>query len=93
MCILIFRYNNRTYRVDDIDWDKNPTSTFTIATGEEISFIDYYEKVSTLSLLPSLPFYLPKPFISPTLSPFSSPLFFHHFLFSPLILIRLILLK
>ena len=36
------RYNNKTYRIDDIDWDKNPQSTFSTRSGE-VSFIQYYE--------------------------------------------------
>ena len=38
------RYNNKTYRIDDIDWEKNPRSTFTTPNGE-ISFVEYYKKV------------------------------------------------
>ena len=36
------RYNNKTYRVDDIDWEKNPQSTFSTRNGE-VSFVQYYE--------------------------------------------------
>ena len=42
------RYNNKTYRIDDIDWEKNPRSTFTTPNGE-ISFVEYYKKVHTPS--------------------------------------------
>uniref|UniRef100_A0A8B9BPT5 Piwi-like protein 2 n=1 Tax=Anser brachyrhynchus TaxID=132585 RepID=A0A8B9BPT5_9AVES len=42
--VVITRYNNRTYRVDDIDWDKTPRDSFTLASGEEITFVDYYSK-------------------------------------------------
>ncbi|KAM9748717.1 piwi-like protein 1 isoform 4-T6 [Dama dama] len=38
------RYNNKTYRVDDIDWDQNPKSTFKKADGSEVSFLEYYRK-------------------------------------------------
>ena len=41
-CLFSVRYNNKTYRIDDIDWDKNPLSTFTTRSGE-ISFMQYYE--------------------------------------------------
>ncbi|XP_032223626.2 piwi-like protein 1 [Nematostella vectensis] len=41
--IVLTRYNNKTYRVDDIDWNKRPNSTFTTPKGE-ISFNDYYKK-------------------------------------------------
>ncbi|XP_071867732.1 argonaute 3 [Bombus fervidus] len=36
------RYNNRTYRVDDVAWDKNPTHEFVKGT-EKVSFIKYYK--------------------------------------------------
>ncbi|KAM9312009.1 piwi-like protein 2 [Gastrophryne carolinensis] len=42
--IVITRYNNRTYRIDDIDWRKTPKDVFTMADGTDISFIDYYSK-------------------------------------------------
>lgn len=42
------RYNNKTYRVDDIDWDQNPKSTFKKADGSEVSFLEYYRKVGCL---------------------------------------------
>ncbi|XP_032647113.1 piwi-like protein 1 [Chelonoidis abingdonii] len=41
--IVLTKYNNKTYRVDDIDWDSNPKCTFKKADGSEISFIDYYK--------------------------------------------------
>ncbi|XP_044897634.1 piwi-like protein 1 isoform X3 [Felis catus] len=42
--IVLTKYNNKTYRVDDIDWDQNPKSTFKKADGSEISFLEYYRK-------------------------------------------------
>ncbi|XP_043392250.1 piwi-like protein 2 isoform X3 [Chelonia mydas] len=42
--IVITRYNNHTYRVDDIDWNKTPKDSFTMSDGKEITFIDYYSK-------------------------------------------------
>uniref|UniRef100_A0A8C3IPX6 Piwi like RNA-mediated gene silencing 1 n=1 Tax=Chrysemys picta bellii TaxID=8478 RepID=A0A8C3IPX6_CHRPI len=41
--IVLTKYNNKTYRVDDIDWDSNPKCTFKKADGSEISFVDYYK--------------------------------------------------
>ena len=41
-------YNNKTYRIDDIDWDRSPSSTFTTRDGEK-SFVDYYRTVSRKS--------------------------------------------
>jgi aubergine-like protein len=35
--IVLTRYNNKTYRVDDIDWDQSPRSTFTTHREGEVS--------------------------------------------------------
>ncbi|KAM5194696.1 piwi-like protein 1 [Mantella aurantiaca] len=40
--IVLTKYNNRTYRIDDIYWDFTPKTTFKKSDGSEISFIDYY---------------------------------------------------
>ncbi|XP_063166970.1 piwi-like protein 2 [Candoia aspera] len=42
--IIITRYNNNTYRIDDIDWNKTPKSSFTLSDGKEITFVEYYSK-------------------------------------------------
>lgn len=42
--VVLTRYNNKTYRIDDIIWNKNPAHTFTAGTTE-MSFIDYYKYV------------------------------------------------
>ncbi|XP_075457581.1 piwi-like protein 2 isoform X3 [Ascaphus truei] len=42
--IVITRYNNRTYRIDDIEWNMSPKDTFTLPDGTEMSFLDYYSK-------------------------------------------------
>ncbi|NXG47601.1 PIWL1 protein, partial [Psilopogon haemacephalus] len=42
--IVLTKYNNKTYRIDDIDWDGNPQRTFRKADGSEISFVDYYKR-------------------------------------------------
>ncbi|XP_034262027.1 piwi-like protein 1 [Pantherophis guttatus] len=41
--IVLTRYNNKTYRVDDIDWESSPKNSFKKADGTEISFVDYYK--------------------------------------------------
>uniref|UniRef100_A0A8C6DG33 Piwi like RNA-mediated silencing 3 n=1 Tax=Moschus moschiferus TaxID=68415 RepID=A0A8C6DG33_MOSMO len=41
---VLTKYNNRTYRVDDIIWEMSPSSTFTKSDGSEISFVDYYKE-------------------------------------------------
>ena len=43
------RYNNKTYKVDDIAWDMRPTDTFEKG-GEKISYKQYYKDVSNLRL-------------------------------------------
>jgi aubergine-like protein len=47
--LLIFkkRYNDKTYKIDDISWDENPTSTFPRGgrTPGDISYVDYYRTV------------------------------------------------
>uniref|UniRef100_A0A663ECI9 Piwi-like protein 2 n=1 Tax=Aquila chrysaetos chrysaetos TaxID=223781 RepID=A0A663ECI9_AQUCH len=48
--VVITRYNNRTYRIDDIDWDKTPRDSFTLASGEEITFVDYYSKAYGITI-------------------------------------------
>uniref|UniRef100_A0A8D0EXT0 Piwi-like protein 2 n=1 Tax=Strix occidentalis caurina TaxID=311401 RepID=A0A8D0EXT0_STROC len=47
---VITRYNNRTYRIDDIDWNKTPRDSFTLASGEEITFMDYYSKAYGITI-------------------------------------------
>ncbi|XP_027588832.1 piwi-like protein 1 [Pipra filicauda] len=42
--IVLTRYNNRTYRIDDINWDSNPMATFRKSDGAEITFLEYYKK-------------------------------------------------
>lgn len=39
---VLTRYNNRTYRIDDIAWDKTPKFVFS-KSGENITLIDYYK--------------------------------------------------
>lgn len=39
-------YNNKTYRIDDIDFTKKASDTFETKNGP-ITFIDYYRNVSS----------------------------------------------
>ncbi|XP_077135126.1 piwi-like protein 1 [Ranitomeya variabilis] len=43
--IVLTKYNNKTYRIDEIAWNMTPASTFKKADGSEISFVDYYKNV------------------------------------------------
>ena len=44
------RYNNKSYRVDDIDRDSTPKSTFTNSRGETVTFAEYYHKQYGLTI-------------------------------------------
>ena len=35
-------YNNKTYRIDEIAWDKTPTDEFEGRNGEKLSYMKYY---------------------------------------------------
>eukprot|EP00013_Stygamoeba_regulata_P014818 CAMPEP_0177673980 /NCGR_PEP_ID=MMETSP0447-20121125/26287_1 /TAXON_ID=0 /ORGANISM="Stygamoeba regulata, Strain BSH-02190019" /LENGTH=888 /DNA_ID=CAMNT_0019181997 /DNA_START=296 /DNA_END=2962 /DNA_ORIENTATION=+ len=43
--IVITRYNNRTYHVDDIAFDLTPRDSFQLKTGEKTTYADYYMKM------------------------------------------------
>lgn len=40
--IIITRYNNRTYRIDEIAWDKHPDDEFDGRNGQKTSYMKYY---------------------------------------------------
>lgn len=42
--IVLTRYNNKTYRVDEIVWEKKPSDTFPKRDGSEISYVQYYKE-------------------------------------------------
>ncbi|NXY90108.1 PIWL1 protein, partial [Alcedo cyanopectus] len=42
--VILTKYNNRTYRIEDVDWNASPRCTFRKQDGSEISFVDYYKK-------------------------------------------------
>ncbi|XP_026813338.1 piwi-like protein Siwi isoform X2 [Rhopalosiphum maidis] len=42
--VVLTRYNNQTYRIDDIDETSSTTSTFLKKDGSSISYIDYYKQ-------------------------------------------------
>lgn len=47
-CLKFTRYNNKTYRIDDIDWSVKPTQAFQKRDGSEITYVDYYKQVGML---------------------------------------------
>lgn len=40
--VIMTKYNEKTYKIDDINWDLNPRDTFDTYKGK-VSFIDYYK--------------------------------------------------
>jgi aubergine len=48
--VVLTRYNNKTYHVDEVVWTLNPTSKFKKSTGEEMSYVDYYMKNYNLQI-------------------------------------------
>ena len=47
---VITKYNNRTYKIDGIDFDESPKSEFVLASGEKISFMEYYKRQYSLTI-------------------------------------------
>lgn len=47
--IVLTRYNNNTYRIDDIRWDLKVNDTFP-KRGEKISYIDYYKQAYNVDI-------------------------------------------
>nr|XP_045002148.1 piwi-like protein 4 isoform X2 [Jaculus jaculus] len=48
--VVLTRYNNRTYRIDDIDWTVKPTFSFQKRDGAEITYVDYYKQQYDITL-------------------------------------------
>lgn len=49
------RYNNKTYRIDDVAFDQNPRCTFPFHNGEQMSYVDYYKYGGNTFIYPKLP--------------------------------------
>ena len=63
----ILRYNNSTYRIDEIAWDKYPSDEFEGRKNEKISYLKYYAdkfNKAILDLKLSLIVSMPEVFIS-----------------------------
>ncbi|KAF0987090.1 hypothetical protein HZS_3491 [Henneguya salminicola] len=48
--VVITRYNNKTYRIDDIEWGKSPKDSFEWQNGKTITYIEYYKEVYGLEI-------------------------------------------
>lgn len=44
-CVVLTYYNNKTYKIDDVDFNSSPESTFKKADGSEITYRKYYQDV------------------------------------------------
>ena len=42
--VVLTRYNNLTYTVNDVAWDQTPSCTFLDDNGREKSYVDYYRQ-------------------------------------------------
>lgn len=42
--VVLTDYNNNTYRIEDVDFNTTPSSTFVLKNGDQISYMDYYKK-------------------------------------------------
>ncbi|KAK6628902.1 hypothetical protein RUM43_002719 [Polyplax serrata] len=42
--IVLTDYNNKTYRVDDVDFSLNPLSTFLYKNNETLTYVEYYKR-------------------------------------------------
>lgn len=48
--VILTRYNNKTYRIDDIIFDQNPTMTFMASGGKPISYVEYYKQQYNITI-------------------------------------------
>lgn len=48
--VVLTDYNNRTYRIDDVDWNVTPESTFNRSDGRAISYVQYYKERYQLNI-------------------------------------------
>lgn len=48
--VVLTRYNNKTYRIDDILFDASPQSTFQMS-GRDVSYIEYYKNHYNIELV------------------------------------------
>lgn len=39
---VLTRYNNKSYKIDEMDFNASPKDTFTNEKGESMTYLDYY---------------------------------------------------
>jgi aubergine-like protein len=62
-CVILTRYNNMPYRIDDISFDQNPMSTFNW-NGREVTYVEYFKsswEIDIKDLKQPLLIHRPKP--------------------------------
>jgi len=74
--IVITRYNNKTYRIDEIAWDKHPTDEFEGRNGEKMSYLKYYTERYNRSIRdPKQPLIISMPKVRDERSGVSGPIY------------------
>lgn len=48
--VILTRYNQKTYRIDDIDFDNSPSTTFDTKDGKTYSYAEYYKNQYGITL-------------------------------------------
>ncbi|CAF1560230.1 unnamed protein product, partial [Rotaria sordida] len=60
--IVLTTYNSKTYKIDEIAWERAPSQTFPMRDGTQCSFIQYYEDKYQLKIIdPGQPLLVSKP--------------------------------
>lgn len=49
--VVLTDYNNKTFRIDDFDYSRNPSNTFQKKDGTTISFEDYYRQTYNINII------------------------------------------
>lgn len=49
--IVLTKYNNKTYRIDDVDFGQSPSNTFTKKDGSKITYIEYFKQTQQYTIL------------------------------------------
>lgn len=47
---VITRYNNKTYKIDDIDFSSSPEASFLNHKGESTTFVEYYKAAYNIDI-------------------------------------------
>ena len=60
-------YNNKSYRIDEVDFSSSPKSTFTNSKGETLSYLQYYKNQYGLNISdPDQPMFISRAKKNPT---------------------------